>query len=200
MPFVMFVYQYFQLKYKFGFAAKLQNRGHMTAKMQVSLGPVDSSVPLTAADFGMNGSDEASGGPTVAAATAGGVRGKNLFADSTVPSFFRRPSFSPDGVLFVSPTGIYRPSNINDTMIPSGHSQSILPAASFCTHIFSRDHLSSPIVSLTGLEDPSVAVRFSPIMYKPVRIHGETTPRSMIPGEFRYVSRGHSRGHSRLFV
>jgi chromatin assembly factor 1 subunit B len=37
---------------------------------------------------------------------------------------------------------------------------------SFCTHIFSRAQLSIPIVSLVGLEDPSIAVRCSPVLYK----------------------------------
>ena len=37
---------------------------------------------------------------------------------------------------------------------------------SFCTHIFIRSQLSFPAISLTGLEDPSTAVRCSPILYK----------------------------------
>ena len=35
--------------------------------------------------------------------------GRNLFADGTVESFFRRPAFSPDGAVLVAPTGLTRP-------------------------------------------------------------------------------------------
>ena len=39
---------------------------------------------------------------------------------------------------------------------------------SFCTHIFIRSQLSIPAISLVGLEEPSTAVRCSPILYKMV--------------------------------
>jgi chromatin assembly factor 1 subunit B len=107
------------------------------------------------------------------------IKGKNLFADSTVPSFFRRPAFSPDGALFMAPTGVYRPT------VDKTGSLKDLPSSSFCTHVFSREHLTSPIISLSGLEEPSIAVKFSPVVYKLVRLSGEKTPVAMIGGEYR---------------
>jgi chromatin assembly factor 1 subunit B len=113
------------------------------------------------------------------AANPGYTKGKNLFADSTVPSFFRRPAFSPDGALFVAPTGIYRPEKTVGKELPS---------SSFCTHVFSREYLTSPIISLTGLEEPSIAVKFSPILYRLVSAPGEKgAPTALIPGDYRFV-------------
>ena len=74
---------------------------------------------LTAADFGVeeDGSG-ATGGDAVK--DADGKRekkkGNNLFADATVPSFFRRPTFTPDGNLIIAPTGIHRPITIPEIL------------------------------------------------------------------------------------
>lgn len=121
---------------------------------------------------------------------------------------YRRLSFSPDGALLVTPTGIHRPtsagtrkqasstngitsssSNINNK--PSSNSQT------YCTHIYSRGYLNSPYVSLVGLEDPSIVVRFYDRPYKllrPTATTGEdvvvSTPSSffsVIPGDYRFV-------------
>jgi chromatin assembly factor 1 subunit B len=40
---------------------------------------------------------------------------------------------------------------------------------SFCTHIFGRENRSTPYISLVGLEDPAVAIRCSPRLYKLVK-------------------------------
>lgn len=50
----------------------------------------------------------------------------HLFADETVPTFFRRASWSPDGCLLVTPTGIRR-----DTLQAKQE---------FVTHVWARDH------------------------------------------------------------
>ncbi len=113
--------------------------------------PGSETIPLTAADFAQ--------------------KSRNLFADATVPSFFRRPSFSPDGALFVAPTGIYRNlSSLQQT---------------FCTHVFSRTLMTSPIMSLVGLEDPSVVIRFSPVLFKLICTSSEEKPYSIVPGKYR---------------
>ena len=57
----------------------------------------------------------------------------------------------------------------------------------FCTHVFSRWDLSSPILSLAGLDEPSVGVRFSPVLYKLVTPRPDTDPQSLIPGDYRAV-------------
>ena len=84
----------------------------------------------------------------------------------------------------VAPTGIYRPADPKPASAPTSSDG---PLSSFCTYIFSRDRLSTPLIALTGLEDPSVAVRFSPVLYKLVRVPGEKTAQSMIPGAYRWL-------------
>lgn len=82
----------------------------------------------------------------------------------------RRPCFSPDGSLLFCPTGVHRPfppprekeSKENEKERELEYERK----KSFCTHIFVRSQLSIPAISLTGLEDPSTAVRCSPILYK----------------------------------
>lgn len=81
-----------------------------------------------------------------------GQPGINLYVDNTLPGFFRRPCFSPDGNLLVTPSGLYK----NDADSKS----------SFATHLYSKNRLSEPIISLAGIEEPSVAVRFSPRFYE----------------------------------
>ena len=127
------------------------------------------------------------------------AKGTHLFADSTVESFFRRPRFSPDGALLVAPTGLYKAPAASLEAAGSGAE----PAdgkgqgqdqgeLSFATHVFSRHTLRSfsgqqpirPTVSLPGLEDPSVAVRFSPRLYK--MIGGDEAP-ARFGGAYRMV-------------
>ncbi len=73
----------------------------------------------------------------------------------------RRPDFSPDGSLLVTPTGIYR------SQVPLGSER---PMQSFCCHVFTRNQLALPTASLAGLEEPAIAVRFSPAVYKKINI------------------------------
>ena len=60
---------------------KLQQRGHITAKMLLPPADGGGGAALTAADFGM-----AEGGGSAALPTP---KSKNLYADATVPCFFR---------------------------------------------------------------------------------------------------------------
>ena len=122
--------------------------------------------------------------PTAMRASAD--KGRNLFADSTVPSFFRRPSFTPDGELFIAPTGVYKhmgdASNALDAEVPIN-----IGKKSFCTHIFSRRKMTVPIASLTGLEDPSISVKCNPILFKMKDYGDDDTQTPMIPGKYRMV-------------
>lgn len=70
-----------QLKAKAGTMVKLANRGHVTVKMMGTHADdeKDAATPLTAADFGM-----ADGVPSNTV-----QKSRNLYADATVPSFFR---------------------------------------------------------------------------------------------------------------
>jgi hypothetical protein len=163
---------------------KLATKGHIVAKMSGSSGvqpPTSDDSPSTP----LRGEPEAASGRMSPTNQATNIpKGSNLFADSSVATCFfrssaspcsllnslRRLTFSPDGSLLVTPTGIHKPAKV--------HTAS---AAHFATHIFHRGletseltlitllaDLSTPIVSLLGLESPSVAVRFSPLLYQMV--------------------------------
>jgi hypothetical protein len=113
------------------------------------------------------------------------VIGSNLFADSNVPSSFRRLAFSPDGLLLIAPTGVFRPPSTTTTTTTSTTSSSA--ATQFCTHLFLREHYETPAVSLSGLEDPSVAVRCCPRLFKPMK-DGESSSSSsagLFQGNYR---------------
>lgn len=102
-------------------------------------------------------------------------------------SVHRRVSCSPDGALIIAPTGIYHPPGAK----ASKAAPSSTPSNSFCTHLFARDNLTSPCLSLVGLEEPSVAVRCFARPYKLVKHSAssgtENAPLSMIPGDYRFV-------------
>ncbi|KAJ3204885.1 hypothetical protein HDU82_005543 [Entophlyctis luteolus] len=80
-----------------------------------------------------------------------------MFYDDTLPSFFRRLSFSPDGAFLVAPAGIYRgaakeaPLNV--------------------VYVFARENLRGYLrlilSRLSGFKKPAIAVRFSPVLYEP---------------------------------
>ena len=114
--------------------------------------------------------------------------GCNLFADSTVPSFFRRPCFSPDGKLLFAPTGINRPLPLLDQ---SEGKKMNVEKQSFCTHIFSRYDTHTPIASVIGTEDPSVAVKCNPRLFRFINDCGSSSSSSstetMFAGDYRVV-------------
>ena len=89
----------------------------------------------------------------------------------------RRPTFTPDGLLLITPMGIYHPITANTSNTPA--SANINPGVSYCTHVYSRGcftapHIAStggnccPIYSLVGLDEPSVAVRCNPRLFYPM--------------------------------
>ncbi|KAF7840097.1 chromatin assembly factor 1 subunit FAS2-like [Senna tora] len=75
----------------------------------------------------------------------------HLFHDETLPSFFRRLAWSPDGLFLLVPAGSYK--------IASG-SDSVNAA-----YIFSRKDLSRPAIQLPCTSKAVVAVRFCPIYF-----------------------------------
>ncbi|XP_047327461.1 chromatin assembly factor 1 subunit FAS2 [Impatiens glandulifera] len=75
----------------------------------------------------------------------------HLFHDETLPSFFRRLAWSPDGSFLVVPAGSYKPFPLSESLN--------------ATYIFSRKDLSRPALMLPGASKPTVAVRFCPIAF-----------------------------------
>ncbi|KAJ0040288.1 hypothetical protein Pint_27220 [Pistacia integerrima] len=75
----------------------------------------------------------------------------HLFHDETLPSFFRRLAWSPDGSFLLVPAGSYKFSPTSQTVNTA--------------YVFSRKDLSRPALQLPGASKPVVAVRFCPLAF-----------------------------------
>ncbi|KAF8018945.1 hypothetical protein BT93_H3742 [Corymbia citriodora subsp. variegata] len=75
----------------------------------------------------------------------------HLFHDETLPSFFRRLAWAPDGSFLLVPAGSYKLSPSADPVNT--------------TYIFSRRDLSRPAIQLPRASKPVVAVRFCPVVF-----------------------------------
>ncbi|XP_062096703.1 chromatin assembly factor 1 subunit FAS2 [Humulus lupulus] len=75
----------------------------------------------------------------------------HLFHDETLPSFFRRLSWSPDGSFLLVPAGSYKISPSVETINTA--------------YIFSRKDLTRPALQLPGASKPVIAVRFCPLRF-----------------------------------
>ncbi|CAM0910663.1 unnamed protein product [Alopecurus aequalis] len=73
----------------------------------------------------------------------------HLFHDETLPSFFRRLAWSPDGSFLVLPAGLCK------------YSSEVINTA----YILSRRDLSRPAIQLPGASKAIVAVRFCPVLF-----------------------------------
>lgn len=76
-----------------------------------------------------------------------------LFLDEvSLPSFFRRPAWSPDGSFLILPAGVF-----NNRSRGCGD---------YTAYLFSRDNWEEPIGHLPAQTKPVVAVRFCPILFR----------------------------------
>ncbi|KAJ7945256.1 Chromatin assembly factor 1 subunit like, partial [Quillaja saponaria] len=75
----------------------------------------------------------------------------HLFYDETLPSFFRRLAWSPDGSFVVVPAGSYRISPTSESVNTA--------------YVLSRKDLSRPALQLPGASKAVIAVRFCPILF-----------------------------------
>lgn len=73
-----------------------------------------------------------------------------MFHDETMPSFFRRPSYSPDGSLLIIPAGRL---DVGDQVVNT-------------TYVFTRASPNKPVLYLPSPQKASVAVRFCPILFE----------------------------------
>lgn len=79
-----------------------------------------------------------------------------LFHDDTLKSFFRRLSFSPDGQILVTSSGIketFDEQNKNKTAIN-------------VSYVFARKSFIKPVLYVPSLDQYSVAVQFSPVLFE----------------------------------
>ncbi|ODV96655.1 hypothetical protein PACTADRAFT_1242 [Pachysolen tannophilus NRRL Y-2460] len=111
-----------------------------------------------------------------------------LYHNETLQSFFRRLCFSPDGNLLLTPSGIfknYSNTNVSNTNGSTGNSTNASGNGNSSgtgsteivnnnskdeftntVYIYTRAGLNrAPVAHLPGLKRPSIAVRFSPILY-----------------------------------
>ncbi|CAL0306657.1 unnamed protein product [Lupinus luteus] len=75
----------------------------------------------------------------------------HLFHDETLPSFFRRLAWSPDGSFLLVPSGSYKIGTASESVNAA--------------YIFSRKDLSRPAIQLPCASKAVVAVRFCPIFF-----------------------------------
>ncbi|KAK1371532.1 Chromatin assembly factor 1 subunit FAS2 [Heracleum sosnowskyi] len=95
----------------------------------------------------------------------------HLFHDETLPSFFRRLSWSPDGSFLLVPAGSYKISPVSEPINTA--------------YVFSRKDLSRPALLLPSASKPVVAVRFCP---KSFSLRGTTTSASFkLPYRFIFA-------------
>ncbi|EGO01144.1 hypothetical protein SERLA73DRAFT_105689 [Serpula lacrymans var. lacrymans S7.3] len=105
-----------------------------------------------------------------------------LYGDESFTNFFRRLTFSPDGGLLITPAGQFEDPSIlpgssktkpeepsrgrkNRPSIKTSDPMNAASASS--VYIYSRANFARPpIAQLPGHKKPSVAVRFSPILYE----------------------------------
>ncbi|KAH6825465.1 Transducin/WD40 repeat-like superfamily protein [Perilla frutescens var. hirtella] len=76
----------------------------------------------------------------------------HLFLDETLPSFFRRLAWSPDGSFLLVPAGSHKSTPTSEPVNTA--------------YVFSRKDLSRPALMLPGASKPVVAVRFCPVKFK----------------------------------
>lgn len=96
-------------------------------------------------------------------------RSSYLYHNETLVSFFRRLTFSPDGSLLLTPSGMFKYSmhDLVDKNTASGNASSANEEVTNTVFIYTRAGLNRPPVAhLPGLKKPSLAVGCSPVFYK----------------------------------
>ena len=88
-----------------------------------------------------------------------GAKNASIYANETLPSFFRRLTFAPDGSLLFTPAGQYKMSHpVDGPKTADGVINTV--------YIYTRAGLNKPpIAHLPGHKKPSIAVACSPIFY-----------------------------------
>lgn len=98
-----------------------------------------------------------------------------LYHDDTLQTFFRRLTFSPDGNLIVTPSGVAEIEGV--------------PKPLNTTYIYTRNSLKQPAITLPSPDQYTVAVRFCPQYFKLRQQNGSTEnqPAPVIPLPYRMI-------------
>ena len=123
----------------------------------------EAAAAASASDGGEGGAGavKAPAAPTAAASKPRSSHG--LFLDESVPTFFRRLAWSPDGTLLFTPAGLFK------TAAPAAAAGGALTFEQRpTTYAFARDHFVTPLCHYPGSHQgkPSIAVRCSPVLYR----------------------------------
>jgi len=91
-----------------------------------------------------------------------------MYYDESLPTFFRRLSFTPDGSLLLTPAALYHPSYFNNA---AQINKSLMNETTATTslngvYIFGRNNLQKPIACLTGLKKPAICIRCCPVLFQ----------------------------------
>ena len=99
-----------------------------------------------------------------------------MFQDESANTCFRRPCFSPDGVLFFAPSGVFQPA-ADKPQVPA-------------VYVFASGRWTEPLAYFPGAEGgkPSVAVRCCPVLFQ-LR-EGEAARAAWCPGYRRRAASG----------
>lgn len=128
------------------------------------------AIPLPAVrQLGSPSLDNGSG-PPVASSSPILNKGLMSYHNEAFTSFFRRLTFTPDGSLLFTPSGLYKYQDSVGNGNNNQHQESSSVVSEETTntvYIYTRGGLNRPPVAhLPGLKKPSLAVKCSPILYK----------------------------------
>lgn len=100
--------------------------------------------------------------------------GKNisLYHDDTLQTFFRRLSFSPDGMLVITPAGVAEHDDASSKLIHT-------------TYIYTRNSYKQPAIVLPSPDQFTVAVKFCPVLFQLRKTNPEKPP--VIPLHYRMI-------------
>lgn len=91
-----------------------------------------------------------------------------LYGDENFTNFFRRLTFSPDGAMLLTPAGHFEDPAVIPTRGRKGANNNTDsdPSSVSSVYIYTRANFARPpVAQLPGHKKPSVAVKFSPILY-----------------------------------
>lgn len=77
--------------------------------------------------------------------------GFRIFADERVPTFFRRPDFSPDGELFLLPAGQWQKSQDSNP--------------EYCAFLYRKNYVDRPTMMLPTNGEPALVCQFCPVLF-----------------------------------
>jgi chromatin assembly factor 1 subunit B len=94
-----------------------------------------------------------------------------MYQDENLTTFFRRCSFTPDGNLLLTPTGLLKDTNLESNSSNNSNNSN----NNYCVFVYARNQLNSkPLLALPGHKRPTIAIKCNPNRYK--LIEDDITP------------------------